>query len=110
MKNKKAVIFIHSAPFSKGKIKEEKKQEVLCQAKAKRLGCEIKEVFVETTNAFQINSRPYLQDALKCCGNKGNNISFFIALDKDKISRDPDEFENIKVILNSYGVEVVTIY
>lgn len=107
---KQAIIFIHSIPFTKGMLKEEKKQEVFCKIKAKKLGYEVKKTFLENTNAFQINSRPYLVEALKYCKNKENNITSFIALDKNKISRNINEFLNIENILKAYGIEIITVY
>lgn len=81
-------------------------QKKLCQEYALKNGYEIAEVFVEQGESAKTQNRTELQRLLRYCAEKKNGIKAVIAYKIDRISRNTDDYSQIRILLKRYGVEI----
>jgi len=81
-------------------------QEKNCRDYAKKNGYEVAEVFIELGESAKTADRTELQKLFVYCSNKKNSISAVIAYKIDRISRNTDDYSQIRILLKRYGVEI----
>jgi site-specific DNA recombinase len=81
-------------------------QEKICREYSLKHGYDIAEVFVEQGESAKTQNRPELRRMMAYCASKKNNISVAIAYKIDRISRNTDDYSQIRIVLKKYGVEI----
>lgn len=81
-------------------------QEKICKEYALNHSYEVVEVFIEQGESAKTQNRTEFQRLLNFCTNKKNNIQTVIAYKIDRISRNIDDYSQIRVLLKRYGVEI----
>jgi len=81
-------------------------QEKICKEYAIKHGYEVAELFIEEGESAKTAERTQLKLLLTYCSNKKNEISAVIAYKIDRISRNFDDYSQIRVLLKRYGVEI----
>lgn len=81
-------------------------QEKNCREYALKNGFEIASLFVEQGESAKTVDRPELKKLMSFCANKKNNIQAIIAYKIDRISRNTDDYSQIRILLKRYGVEI----
>src|SRR5436309_3076270 len=81
-------------------------QQRLCTEYALKHGYEIVEKFIEEGESAKTQNRTQLQLLLTYCSNRKNNIEAVIAYKIDRISRNTDDYSQIRIILKRYGVHI----
>lgn len=104
---KKAVIYCRVS--TKEQVEEGNSlvtQERNCREYAIKNGYEIASVFVEQGESAKTADRTELQKLFAYCANKKNEIKAIIAYKIDRISRNTDDYSQIRILLKRYGVEI----
>lgn len=104
---KKAVIYCRVS--TKEQVEEGNSlstQEKICRDYALKHGYEIVEVFIEQGESAKTAMRTELQRLLNYCSFKKNSVSAVIAYKIDRISRNTDDYSQIRLLLKRYGVEI----
>lgn len=81
-------------------------QERICKDYALKHGYEVAELFIEQGESAKTAQRTELQRLLRYCSDRKNNIRVVIAYKIDRISRNIDDYSQIRVLLKRYGVEI----
>ncbi len=81
-------------------------QERNCRDYAAKNGYEVAEVFIEQGESAKTADRPQLQRLLSFCSLKKNGINAVIAYKIDRISRNVDDYSQIRLLLKRYNVEI----
>ena len=81
-------------------------QERICREYADTNGYEIAEIFVEQGESAKTADRTQLQNLLNFCAIKKHGISAVIAYKIDRVSRNTDDYSQIRIMLKRYGVEI----
>lgn len=81
-------------------------QERNCREYASKYGYEIAEVFIEMGESAKTADRTELQKLFRFCATKKNNIQAVIAYKIDRISRNTDDYSQIRLLLKRYGIEI----
>lgn len=81
-------------------------QEKACREFAVKNGYDIAEIFIEQGESAKTQNRTELKRLLGYCANKKNEISAVIAYKIDRISRNTDDYSQIRIVLKKYGVEI----
>ena len=81
-------------------------QERICREYAAKNDYGIAEVFIEQGESAKSADRTQLQILLKYCAIKKNAVSAVIAYKLDRISRNTDDYSQIRIVLKRYGVEI----
>ena len=81
-------------------------QEKMCREYAVKNGYDIADVFVEQGESAKTADRTELKRLLNYCADKKNNVSAVIAYKIDRISRNTDDYSQIRILLKRYGVEI----
>lgn len=81
-------------------------QENNCREYALKNGYEIAEVFIEQGESAKTADRTQLQKLLAYCAFKKNNIQAIIAYKIDRISRNTDDYSQIRILLKRHGIEI----
>lgn len=81
-------------------------QEKNCREYAKKHGYEVAAVFIEQGESAKTTDRTELKKLMNFCAVKKNNISAVIAYKIDRISRNTDDYSQIRILLKRYGVEI----
>ncbi|MFA6251031.1 MAG: recombinase family protein [Candidatus Paceibacterota bacterium] len=81
-------------------------QERICREYANKNDYEINEVFVEQGESAKTADRTELQKLLKYCAEKKNGIRAVIIYKLDRLSRNTDDYSQIRLLLKRYGVEI----
>lgn len=81
-------------------------QERNCREYAIKNGYDIAEVFIEQGESAKTADRTELQKLFQYCATKKNNIQAVIAYKIDRISRNTDDYSQIRILLKRYGVEI----
>jgi len=105
--NKRAVIYCRVS--TKEQVEEGNSlvtQEKICKEYAIKNGYEIVEVFIEQGESAKTAERTELQKLLAYCASKKNNVNVVIAYKIDRISRNTDDYSQIRLLLKRYGVEI----
>lgn len=81
-------------------------QEKNCREYARKHGYEVAAVFIEQGESAKTADRTELKRLMSFCAVKKNNISAVIAYKIDRISRNTDDYSQIRILLKRYGVEI----
>ena len=81
-------------------------QEKNCRDYATKHGYEIDHVFIEQGESAKTADRTELQKLFRFCANKKNQVSVVISYKIDRISRNTDDYSQIRILLKRYGVEI----
>ncbi len=81
-------------------------QEKNCREYALKNGYEIEKVFIEQGESAKTADRTELKKLMSFCALKKNCISAIIAYKIDRISRNTDDYSQIRILLKRYGVEI----
>lgn len=104
---KKAVIYCRVS--TKEQVEEGNSlptQEKICRDYALKNGYEIAEVFIEQGESAKTAHRTELQRLLNYCALKKHEVKAVIAYKLDRISRNTDDYSQIRLLLKRYGVEI----
>ena len=81
-------------------------QENNCKEYALNHGYEIAETFIEQGESAKTADRTELQKLLAYCAFKKNNIQAVIAYKIDRISRNTDDYSQIRILLKRHNIEI----
>jgi site-specific DNA recombinase len=107
MEEKKAVIYCRVS--TKEQVDEGNSlvtQEKNCRDYAQKQGYEIVAVFIEQGESAKTADRTELKKLMSFCAAKKHGISAVISYKIDRISRNTDDYSQIRILLKRYGVEI----
>jgi len=81
-------------------------QEKICREYALKQGYFITEIFIEQGESAKTADRPQLQSLLSFCANRKNRVSAVLVYKLDRLSRNTDDYSQIRLLLKRYGVEI----
>ena len=81
-------------------------QEKICREYAIKSDYEVIEVFVERGESAKTANRTELQKMLQYVANKKNNITAIVVYKIDRLSRNTDDYSQIRIMLKRYGVSI----
>lgn len=81
-------------------------QERTCREYAEKNNYAVVRVFIERGESAKTADRTELQNLFKFCALKKNEINTVIAYKIDRISRNTDDYSQIRILLRRYGVEI----
>jgi site-specific DNA recombinase len=81
-------------------------QEKTCREYAQRSEFEVAEVFVERGESAKTANRTELQRMLAYCAQKKNQINAVIVYKIDRLSRNTDDYSQLRILLKRYGVAI----
>lgn len=105
--NKKAVLYCRVS--TKEQVEEGNSlvtQERICREYATKNNYEVVHAFIEQGESAKTAERTQLQNLLKFCAQKSNGIKVVISYKIDRISRNTDDYSQIRLLLKKYGVEI----
>ena len=105
--NKRAIIYCRVS--TKEQVEEGNSlstQEKICRDYALKNSYDIAKVFIEQGESAKTQDRTELQSLLRYCADRKNKISAIIAYKLDRISRNTDDYSQIRLLLKRYGVEI----
>jgi len=105
--NKKAVIYCRVS--TREQVEEGNSlvtQEKICKEYALKNSYDIAHIFVEQGESAKTADRTELKKLLTYCADKKNNISAVITYKLDRISRNTDDYSQIRILLKRYKVEI----
>lgn len=108
--NKKAVIYCRVS--SKEQVEEGNSlvtQERLCGEYAQKNKYDVNQIFIEQGESAKTTNRPELQKLITFCANKKNKIEAVIVYKIDRLSRNIDDYSQLRVLLKRYGVKIESI-
>lgn len=108
--NKRAVIYCRVS--TKEQVDEGNSlvtQERHCKEYAFKEGYEVAYVFIEQGESAKTTDRPQLQRLLDFCSNRKNKVTTVLTYKLDRISRNTDDYSQIRILLKRYGVEIKSI-
>ncbi len=81
-------------------------QEKNCREYAKKHGYEVAAIYIEQGESAKTADRTELKKLMSFCAMKKNKISAVISYKIDRISRNIDDYSQIRIQLKRYGVEI----
>lgn len=81
-------------------------QERNCREYAHKYNYEIAQVFIEEGESAKTADRTELQKLLRFCSDKKQNIRAVIIYKIDRLSRNTDDYSQLRILLKRYGVEI----
>lgn len=81
-------------------------QEKLCREYALKNDYEVIETFIELGESAKTANRTELKKMFSFCGEKKNKVEIVIAYKLDRISRNTDDYSQIRILLKRYNVEI----
>src|SRR5258706_5744013 len=81
-------------------------QERNCREYAAKYSFDVAEVFVEEGESAKTADRTELQKLLRFCADRKNQISAIIIYKIDRLSRNTDDYSQLRILLKRYGVEI----
>jgi site-specific DNA recombinase len=81
-------------------------QEKICREYAARQGFTVARIFIEQGESAKTANRTELQNLLSFCSIKKNAVDIVIAYKIDRISRNVDDYSNIRMMLKDYGITI----
>lgn len=81
-------------------------QEKICREYGIHKGYDIVEVFIEQGESAKTSDRTELQRLLRYCSDKKNGIKAVIIYRLDRLSRNTDDYSQLRLLLKRYGVEI----
>jgi DNA invertase Pin-like site-specific DNA recombinase len=106
-KPKRAVIYVRVS--TKEQVDEGNSlatQERICREYAQKNNIEIAEIFIEQGESAKTADRTELQKLFRYCANKKNQITAVIIYKLDRLSRNTDDYSQIRLLLKRYEVEI----
>ncbi|HWB02936.1 MAG TPA: recombinase family protein [Verrucomicrobiales bacterium] len=104
---KKAVIYCRVS--TKEQVEEGNSlitQERICRDYCQKNGYEVSVVFLEQGESAKTADRTELRKLLSHCANRKNDTSAVIIYKLDRLSRNTDDYSQIRLLLKRYGVEI----
>lgn len=105
--NNKAVIYCRVS--TKEQVEEGNSlvtQERMCREYAHKNKYDIAAIFVEQGESAKTVDRTELKKLIAFCAIKKNDVSAVIAYKIDRISRNMDDYSQIRILFKKYGVEI----
>ncbi len=84
-------------------------QEKVCKEYADKNSYTIAKLFVEQGESAKTADRTELQKLLAYCSDKKNRISAVVIYKLDRLSRNTDDYSQIRLLLKRYGVEIKSV-
>ena len=81
-------------------------QEKICKEYANKNGYDVIKVFVEEGESAKTANRTELKKLFNYCAEKKNLVSTLIIYKLDRVSRNTDDYSQIRILLKKYGVEI----
>lgn len=81
-------------------------QERNCREYALKHSYEISQVFIEEGESAKTADRTELQKLLRFCSDKKQEIKAVIIYKIDRLSRNTDDYSQLRILLKRYGVEI----
>lgn len=81
-------------------------QQKICNDYALKHDYEIAETFVEQGESAKTADRTELQKLLAFCADKKNGVKAVIIYKLDRLSRNTDDYSQLRLLLKRYGVEI----
>lgn len=81
-------------------------QERNCREYAQKHSYEIAQVFIEEGESAKTADRTELQKLLRFCSDKKQNIKVVIIYKIDRLSRNTDDYSQLRILLKRYGIEI----
>ena len=81
-------------------------QERICKDYCLKNDYEVVEIFVEQGESAKTADRTELQKLLTYCADKRNGISAVVIYKLDRLSRNTDDYSQLRLLLKRYGVEI----
>lgn len=81
-------------------------QEKMCREYALREGYEVVDVFIERGESAKTADRPKLKAMLEFCAQKKNGVIAVIVYKIDRLSRNTDDYSQLRLMLRRYGVSI----
>jgi site-specific DNA recombinase len=81
-------------------------QERICREYASKYSYEIVRVFIEEGESAKTADRTELQKLLAFCSNRKEKIKAIIIYKIDRLSRNTDDYSQLRILLKRYGVEI----
>lgn len=81
-------------------------QEKICREYAIKQSFDIANIFVEQGESAKTADRTELQKLLTYCADKKNAVKAVIIYKLDRLSRNTDDYSQIRLLLRRYGVEI----
>jgi DNA invertase Pin-like site-specific DNA recombinase len=107
--NKKSVIYYRvstSDQAERGFSLENQKD--VCLKYADKEDFEVVKLFSDEGESAKTTDRPGLQDMLKFCATKKNNINFVVIYKLDRLTRNTQDFYEIKSFLKDLGINILS--
>ena len=105
--NKRAVIYVRvSTTEQADEGNSLATQEKSCREFASKNGFEVAAVFIERGESAKTADRTELRKLLEFCAQKKNGIGAAIIYKIDRLSRNTDDYSQIRLLLKRYGVEI----
>ncbi len=81
-------------------------QEKTCKEYAEKNDYEVIDIYREAGESAKTVDRTELQKLLKFCSEKRNGISTIIIYKIDRLSRNTDDYSQLRLLLKKYGVDI----
>ncbi len=81
-------------------------QEKICREYALRNGFEVAEIFVEQGESAKTADRTELKKLVSYCSVKANGIKAIIIYRLDRLSRNTDDYSQLRILFRRYGVDI----
>ncbi len=105
--NKRAVVYVRVSTMEQAEEGNSlATQEKICREYASKNGFDVVEVFIERGESAKTADRTQLQKMLGYCTQKKNQISAVIVYKIDRLSRNTDDYSQLRILLKRYGVEI----
>lgn len=105
--HKKAVIYCRVS--TKEQVEEGNSlvsQERICRTYAEKYNYDLAEIFIEMGESAKTADRTELKRLLSFCSKKTNSINAVIVYKIDRLSRNTDDYGQIRLFLRKYGVDI----
>ena len=84
-------------------------QEKLCRDYATKNGYEVVETYIEQGESAKTTLRTELQKMMVFCSNKRNAVGAVIFYKIDRLSRNTDDYCQLRLLFKKYGVEIKSV-
>lgn len=84
-------------------------QERLCKEYAAKQGFVVASIYVEQGESAKTADRTQLQKLIHFCTTKKNKVNAVIVYKIDRLSRNTDDYSQIRIMFKRYGVEIKSV-
>ncbi len=107
MEKKKAVIYCRVSTKEQAEEGNSlKTQEKICTEYCHSHNYEIAQIFIEQGESAKTADRTELKKLLSFCANKKSQINAIVIYKIDRLSRNTDDYSQLRLFLKRYGVEI----